>query len=424
MMNNGNTIKNVKRNILLLFSGRFVSDFGTALFRFSLSLYVLDITGSSALFSLILTLSILPGILISIFAGALIDKYDKKKIIFIADLLSAISAGALFIILEVLSERIVFLGIGVVIVSLVQTFLNLGINSGVGNMVTEDLIPKVNAYFQAMGATLSILGPVIGAVCYDFLGIKLVLLIDAITYIIGAITTLLMEFVYHDSGKEETFSLKQSVQYIFTYVKKYGEVKMLMVMLFILTMIYYPLTNLALQNIMRVTVKASELQLSFTVAATGIGVIIGALTISSIKIEKALAQLPKKLGILASFITLWIFPILCYMNMDWSKSRNQIITGMFFVIMLGMGCIYTRMVIPSYSYMQMYVEENLRGRIFGLATSALNIAGPIGLVLFGMLMELKVDIVIMIASAFIIALFAVIMKSRIAQDNMFQEEKK
>ena len=143
-----NQIKNVKRNMFLLFAGRFISDFGTALFRFSLSLYVLDITGSSTLFSLILTLTILPGILVSIFAGAIVDKYDKKKIIGIADLLSAICTGILFVLIETVTSSLILFGVGVVMVSFIQTFLNLGINSGVGNMVPEDKVGKINSYFQ------------------------------------------------------------------------------------------------------------------------------------------------------------------------------------------------------------------------------------------------------------------------------------
>ncbi|PYG88040.1 putative MFS family arabinose efflux permease [Ruminiclostridium sufflavum DSM 19573] len=421
-MNEMKQIQNVKRNLLLLFCGRFVSDFGTALFKFSLSLYVLDVTGSAALYSLILTLTILPGIFISILAGTLIDKYDKKKIIFIADLLSSVSAGILFIFIECISDNLFVFGLGVVLVSFIQTFLNLGINSGVANMVPADMVPKANAYFQAMGAILTILGPVIGAVCYGAFGIKMVLLIDAVTYGIGAATTLLIEFMYNKSGEETEFNIKEGVKYIFSYVKKYSAVKMLMIMLFALTFVYYPLTNVALQNIMRLNVKATEFQLSYAVAAVGVGVIIGALASSMQKLEKALSQLPRKLFALSFLVLLWSIPILIYLRNALSSQRNTIITVVFIIILVCMGFVYTRIVIPAYSYMQMYVDENVRGRVFGLATSALNIAAPLGLVIYGFLLELNIELIVIALSAFILFVFAIKMFARIREQGLFKEQ--
>ncbi|SDY51701.1 MFS transporter [Lachnobacterium bovis] len=396
-----NQIKNVKRNMFLLFAGRFISDFGTALFRFSLSLYVLDITGSSTLFSLILTLTILPGILVSIFAGAIVDKYDKKKIIGIADLLSAICTGILFVLIETVTSSLILFGVGVVMVSFIQTFLNLGINSGVGNMVPEDKVGKINSYFQGMGALLTIIGPILGAICYGVFGIKIVLLIDCISYAIGAVTTLFMEFTKNKEAKEE-ITLKESVSYIFTYVKKYKMVKILMIMLFGLTLVYYPLTNLAIQNIMRIRVGATENQLSYVVAALGIGVIVGAIVGSTKKIENEIKKLSNKIFALAILVLAWVAPAMIYLTMDVSKKRTLVITAIFIVIMAALGAFYTQIVIPSYSYMQMYVDENVRGRVFGLATSALNIAGPVGLVLYGILFDMKIDIAIIVISALLL----------------------
>lgn len=396
-----NQIKNVKRNMFLLFAGRFISDFGTALFRFSLSLYVLDITGSSTLFSLILTLTILPGILVSIFAGAIVDKYDKKKIIGIADLLSAICTGILFVLIETVTSSLILFGVGVVMVSFIQTFLNLGINSGVGNMVPEDKVGKINSYFQGMGALLNIIGPILGAICYGVFGIKIVLLIDCISYAIGAVTTLFMEFTKNKEAKEE-ITLKESVSYIFTYVKKYKMVKILMIMLFGLTLVYYPLTNLAIQNIMRIRVGATENQLSYVVAALGIGVIVGAIVGSTKKIENEIKKLSNKIFALAILVLAWVAPAMIYLTMDISKKRTLVITAIFSVIMAALGAFYTQIVIPSYSYMQMYVDENVRGRVFGLATSALNIAGPVGLVLYGILFDMKIDIAIIVISALLL----------------------
>lgn len=421
-MEGNNQVKNIKRNMFLLFSGRFISDFGTALFRFSLSLYVLDVTGSSALYSLMLTLTILPGILMSIFAGAIIDKYDKKKIIGMADLLSAISTAVLLVIIENVSENVLFFGIGVVLVSFIQTFLNLGINSGVGNMAPPQMISKVNSYFQAMGAILTIIGPIIGAVCYGAFGIKTVLVIDCISYGIGAVSILFMEFTKTESVKEEEFGIRESVKYIYGYVRKYKVVKMLMIMLFGLTFVYYPLTNVAIQNIMRLRVSATENQLSYTVAALGVGVVVGALFASMQKLETALKKISYKMCFLAIMVLLWCMPIIIYLNIGLSGNRNTIITCLFMVILFCMGVCYTQIVIPSYSYMQMYVDENLRGRVFGFATSALNIAAPVGLVIYGFLLDMNMDIIVITVSTVLLVMLCVYVVSQLKDQSIFTGE--
>ena len=210
-----------------------------------------------------------------------------------------------------------------------------------------------------------------------------------------------MEFTKNKEAKEE-ITLKESVSYIFTYVKKYKMVKILMIMLFGLTLVYYPLTNLAIQNIMRIRVGATENQLSYVVAALGIGVIVGAIVGSTKKIENEIKKLSNKIFALAILVLAWVAPAMIYLTMDVSKKRTLVITAIFIVIMAALGAFYTQIVIPSYSYMQMYVDENVRGRVFGLATSALNIAGPVGLVLYGILFDMKIDIAIIVISALLL----------------------
>ena len=55
-------------NYILFCISRLISDFGTVVFNFALSLYILDITGSATLFT-ILSLTMIPSIIINTFAG-------------------------------------------------------------------------------------------------------------------------------------------------------------------------------------------------------------------------------------------------------------------------------------------------------------------------------------------------------------------
>lgn len=81
--------KYVKNLVCFLF-GRITSELGTSIFKFALSLHILDITGSATIFSTILSVGMLPSIFVNIFAGIGIDRGNKKKIMVACDCTSAV----------------------------------------------------------------------------------------------------------------------------------------------------------------------------------------------------------------------------------------------------------------------------------------------------------------------------------------------
>jgi MFS family permease len=71
--------KAVRKNIILLLLGQSVSLFGTSIYTFAISLYILSTTGSGFNFSLSLALGTLPGVLFSPISGVIADRFDRKK---------------------------------------------------------------------------------------------------------------------------------------------------------------------------------------------------------------------------------------------------------------------------------------------------------------------------------------------------------
>ena len=68
------------KNFTLLVIGQIISLFGNAMLRFSLSLYVLDTTGSASAFATILAISMIPTILLSPVGGVLADRMSRRHI--------------------------------------------------------------------------------------------------------------------------------------------------------------------------------------------------------------------------------------------------------------------------------------------------------------------------------------------------------
>lgn len=92
---NGSRLFN--RGFTLLILGQASSLFGNYTLRFALSMYVLELTGSAAVFSTLLAVSMLPTILLSPLGGVLADRANRRSIMVTLDALSALGrAGSRF----------------------------------------------------------------------------------------------------------------------------------------------------------------------------------------------------------------------------------------------------------------------------------------------------------------------------------------
>ncbi|MCJ8268454.1 MAG: MFS transporter, partial [Psychrosphaera sp.] len=74
-------------NIRLLWQGLLVSQLGSQAYSIAMMFWLMEMTGSSGAMSLILFMSVLPNVLIGPFAGAVADRYCRKKIIVATDLI-------------------------------------------------------------------------------------------------------------------------------------------------------------------------------------------------------------------------------------------------------------------------------------------------------------------------------------------------
>src|SRR5512136_1915594 len=78
------------RNFSLMWSGQLVSTMGSALTSLAASIYVFRETGSALSVGLMLMATAAPSLLVGLFAGVFVDRYDRRKIMITADILRAI----------------------------------------------------------------------------------------------------------------------------------------------------------------------------------------------------------------------------------------------------------------------------------------------------------------------------------------------
>src|SRR5574340_556351 len=109
------------RNFRLMWSGQLVSTMGSALTSLAASIYVFRLTGSALSVGLMLMASAAPSLLVGLFAGVIVDRYDRRRIMIAADVIRALFV---FLIPFVVHWGIAWLYVAVALTSTVAQFFD------------------------------------------------------------------------------------------------------------------------------------------------------------------------------------------------------------------------------------------------------------------------------------------------------------
>ena len=185
-----NGIKQLK-SFLLLWSTQTVSALGSSMTSYALGLWLYQNTGSALKTALLTVCSYAPYVAMSIFAGALSDKWNKKRTMLICDLFAAFTTVAAFLLIK--AELLVPWHLYVL--NGINGLMNT-VQQPASEVASTQLIPK--QYYQKTGALRSLsqsmntlLTPVLATVLFAFGGISAVISVDIVTFTI-AFTALLL----------------------------------------------------------------------------------------------------------------------------------------------------------------------------------------------------------------------------------------
>lgn len=401
---------NYNLNFILLIMGRLVSNLGTATFNFALSLYVLDLTRSASAFTMVISFAILPGVFVNILAGVFVDRNDKKKIIVGSDILTGISVFIFLMFFRVYSTSILLFIIYVIVINTIQAFFNLSINSSVPDIVGEEGTSKANSALQSVGAVINIVGPILGAILYNSVGMEVIFLANAISFVLSGISEMFIIFIKNGEAKEKELqkSYIENVKEVFTYLNTQKILKFLLIIAVALNAVLNPMVLLVLQYITYNVIKISGFQLSLIESSWAIGTIVGAIFVMTRKTNTPiLRRFFILLEIEATLIALWFFPRLPIFS-DVSK---WVISMLFVLLIFLYGMLNTIQNIPLITHFQLKIPEEMRGRVFGVLFTALNISTPIGMWVFGFALT-KVDWVYIPVVSGIIVFIICLVQSR------------
>jgi MFS family permease len=169
------------RDYLLLWSGQTISGVGSRVSGIAFPLLVLLLTNSPAQAGFIGALSSVPYLLLSLPFGALIDRWDRKRVMILCDTGRALALGSIPLAYVFWHVTLVQLYLAALVEGTLFVLFDIAEVACLPRVVNKEQLPAATGQNQASGALSSLVGPSLGGTLY---GISLLapFLVDALSY--------------------------------------------------------------------------------------------------------------------------------------------------------------------------------------------------------------------------------------------------
>ena len=179
---------NWKRKTLLFLASQCITLFGSMIVQMSIIWYVTLNTSSGGWVAAFTICSYLPQFLISFFAGVWADRYNRKKLIILADGVITIATFIMFLVIPLISTDFVLLG-ALLVISIIRS-IGAGVQTPAVNAVIPQLVPeeylmKYNGMNATMQSIIQFVAPAVAGTVLSIGTFRSTLFIDIVTALIG-----------------------------------------------------------------------------------------------------------------------------------------------------------------------------------------------------------------------------------------------
>jgi DHA3 family macrolide efflux protein-like MFS transporter len=360
------------RKFIPIWSAQIFSLLGSGLVQFALVWWITQKTGSAALLATGTLVAILPEVIFAPFAGALVDRLNRRKVMIVADALIALLTLGLAVLFALELVEVWHIFVVMFLRSIGGVFHWPAMQASTSLMVPEKHLSRFAGINQALRGGLSIIAPPLGALLMSLLKFYQVIVVDVITAII-AITPLLFiripQPVHADADKMiSPKSIFKDTLEGFRYMKNW---KGLLYLTFIAAILNFLLAPAGTLSPLMVTqhFQAGVWELSLLESCLGIGIVIGGIMLGvwggfKSKIATSLT------GVIGIGFGVFLFGI-APSNLFWVGVVAFAILGFMSPIANG----------PLQAIMQSRVPPEMQGRVMGTTNSICTAMMPLSMLI-------------------------------------------
>ena len=375
------------RNFIMVVLGQIISLFGNAVLRFALPLYLLNQTGSAALFGVLSACAFIPMIVLSPVGGIFADRVNKRNIMVVLDFVTALLVLVVILLLG---------KVNIVVLLLCALFILYGINgayqpavqASIPALLKGEHIMQGNAVINLVSSFTGLIGPVIGGALFGFYGIMPILYVCVICFLLSAVMEIFIQIPFEKkAAKGNIFAIGYGdLKKSFRYMHKEQPI----IMQFSLAIAAINMILSALVMIGLPIIVTQLLGFDQEMANRLYGYAQGALAMGSLCGGMGAGLLAKRLKpqkgyLLLLYDGLTLLPIGIAIMLPF---KAMISYGIILVSCFCMMFLATLFSIQIMSCLQSMVPESLIGKVISCAMCIGMCASPLGQAIYGGLFEL------------------------------------
>ncbi len=362
------------RNFLLLWLTQSFSGLGSAMTSYALVIWSYSQEGSALMTALLMVCSYAPYVLFSIFAGALSDRWDKKKTMLVCD---TIAAGTTVVTLVLLKNDLLEVW-HLYVINAVNGLMNT-VQQPASEVTVTRILPK--KYYQKIGGMRylssslnSILTPIIATAILGFAGMEMVIAFDLLTFAIAfGVLAFLIHIPKVEQITENKEKLMESVRQGISYLKKERGIFDLILFLAAINLVA-SIYNAAFPAMLLSRNGGSEETLGLVNAVTGVTTLLGSVLASLVKEPKSRVR------------------VICNCLLFSMSFENFLLAFGRTPFIWCIGAFLGWILIPLMNanldaVLRFHIPENIQGRVYSVRNSLQFFTIPVGYFLGGLLVD-------------------------------------
>lgn len=373
---NNNIPENWAPKFFTVWVGQAFSLVGSSLVQFALVWWLTKETGSATVLATATLIALLPQIFLGPFAGTLIDRWNRKTVMLVADSLIALATLGLIYLFMIDRQSLWAIYVILLIRSAGGSFHYPAMQASTSLMVPKQHLARIAGLNQTLMGIISIIAPPLGALLISIFSTQTVLLVDVVTALI-AISLLAIipipqptriQAQVNGEAKSTTYwqDLREGWNYMITWPGLLAVAVLAMLINFLLT----PASSLIPLMVTK-EYLGGAIQLGLLDSLFGIGVIIGGLILSAWGGFKK-RILTCMVGIIGIGIGILIFG---------SLPAQYFYIALFGIFLLGFMQVFANG--PLHAILQGTVEPGMQGRVFSLIGAGATAMSPLSLLVAG-----------------------------------------
>ncbi len=365
-----------KTTFFTIWGGQALSILGSQLVQFALIWYLTIQTGSATVLATASLVGMLPNVILGPFVGTLVDRWNRRWIMLLADSIITLATIVLAILFALDAVAIWHIYVVMFIRSLASSFHGNAMSASTSLMVPVENLTRIQGINQMLNGGLNVVSAPLGALLLDVLPLQGILAIDVITALVAILPLFFIQIPQPgriERGqvqREAKATVWQDFKAGLRYVLGWPGLLIVSLMTVGINFTIIPAFSL-LPLLVKDYFGGDAIQLGWVESAMGIGMIVGGalLGLWGGFERKILTSMIGLMGMGAGTLILALAP------------SSALLLGVGGALLVGLMSPITMG--PFFAVIQSTVEPDMQARIFSLLSSVGTGMTPIGLMIAG-----------------------------------------